>query len=157
MERISGPVCFKISPGCYMKHRLTIKSCYTVSTTIPNVVIVKTQILPCSSWSNVPTLTYKMQRASRWSTSCNIRNLAQQQTHHKIQWSMLQSRIFCHFRQAYTANQPSFPLDEAIKGMKAQAAWMQKGYQHWEHCAAYYLKRSFQRTKDQKLDYEGNK
>jgi len=56
-ERMSDDVCLKASPGSYIKHTLTFKSCYMVSITIPNDVTVNTLSLLCSSWSNVPTLT----------------------------------------------------------------------------------------------------
>jgi len=49
MERMSGDVCLKISPGSYMNHMLTIKSQCTVSMTIPNEMMVKTLIFICSN------------------------------------------------------------------------------------------------------------
>jgi hypothetical protein len=47
-ERTSADVCLKWSLGDYMKLMLTIKSCCTISITIPNVVTVKIDILFCS-------------------------------------------------------------------------------------------------------------
>jgi len=89
MEMMPGDVCLKTSPGSYMKQMLKIRSCGTVSITIANLVTVKPQIVLCSSWSNIPILTYKMQLASMWSTSCNIWHLANQQSQHKLQWPMV--------------------------------------------------------------------
>ena len=142
-ERTSGDVCLKTSLGSYLNHTLTIKSQYTVSMTIPTEVTLKTLILLCSNWWNLPTLTQKTQLASMWSISCNIQHLAQQQGQHKIQWSMLRKRTFHHIRWANMANQRRNPHDDVTKWIQARVAWRQKGSQRWEHCAAYDLKEGF--------------
>jgi len=126
-ERMSGDVFLNKSWGCDMKQRLTINSYCTVSITNPNVVMVKTQILLCSSWSNIPTLTYKTHLASISSISCNLQHLAQQQSQHKIQWSTLQNRTFGLYWQENTANCQSIPHDDAIQRMNAKVAWKQNG------------------------------
>ena len=72
-----------------------------------------------------------------WSISCNIRHLAQQHSQHKIQWSILWKRTFCHFRRANTANLRRNPHDNTIKWINARVPWRQKGSECWEHCAAY--------------------
>jgi len=77
-----------------MKLTLTIKSCCTVCLTIPILGTVKTLILRCSCWSNVPNMTYKTQLASISSISCNILHVAHHQSLHKRQWSMLRNRSF---------------------------------------------------------------
>jgi len=148
MERTSGDVCLKTSPGCYMNHTRTIKLWCTVSMTIPNELMVKTQIWLCSRWSNLPTMTSKTQLASMWTISCNIKHLAQHQGQHKTQWSMLRKWTLCHFRRANTANRPRNPHSDVIKQIKARVAWRQKRSDRWEHCAAYDPKRSFRRRKD---------
>jgi len=144
-ERMPCDVCLNTSPGSYMNYTLTIKSWCTVSMTIPNKVIVKTLILLYSSWSILPTLTYKTQLASMWSISCNIQHLAQQQSQHKTQLSMFQKRTFPHFRWANTGNEDSNPHDNVIKSRQDTVAWRLNVSEHWEHCTAYDLKRSFWR------------
>jgi hypothetical protein len=152
-ERTSGDVCLKTSPGSYMKHFLTINLWCMVSMTIPNDVRVKTQILICSSWLNLPTLTYKTQLASMWSISCIIEHLTQQQGQHKIEWSMLQKRTFRHFRHVNIADGPSNPYYAIIKRIKTRAAWRPEGSESWENCAAYHPKRSFWQTRDGKCSF----
>jgi len=56
---------------------------------------------------------------------------------------MLQKTTFHHFRRAHKANRRRNPYDDIIKQIKAKVAWRQKGSEHWEHCAAHDLKRSF--------------
>jgi len=80
MEWMSGDVGFNKSPGYYMKLTLKTKSYCVFSIIIPNLVTVKTQILVCSCWSNVLSLTQKTQIASISSISCNIQWLA----YHKV-------------------------------------------------------------------------
>jgi len=119
-----------------MKLTLTIKSCCTVSLTIPILLTVKRQILLCSRWLNIATLTYKTQLASILSISCNIQHLAQQQSQCKLQWSMLRKRTFDHFQLANMANKHSGPHNNIIKWTKATAAWKQKESETLRHCAA---------------------
>jgi len=125
--------------------------------TIHNEVTVNTLIFLCSNWWNLPTMKYKTQLASMWSISCNIQHLAQQQGQHKIQWSMLWKRTFCHFWRANMANWRRNPHDVIIKWMKARVAWRQKGPKRWEHCADYDLKRSFQRRNVRKCTFQAPK
>jgi len=115
---------------------LTIQSCCTVSLAIPVLLTVKRQILHCSSWVNIPTLTQKTQLASILSIYCNIQHLAQPQSHHKLQWSMLRKRAFHHSRQANTANRHSGSQDDIIKPIMARAAWKQTESEPLGHCAA---------------------
>lgn len=49
MERTSGDICLKTSPGFNMNQKLNIKSCYIFRITISNDVTIKTQIMLCSS------------------------------------------------------------------------------------------------------------
>jgi len=77
LGRMSSDVSVKKSPGSWKKQMLNSKSCCKVSLTIPNIVTVKTQILLCSIWSNIPTLT---QLTSMWSICYNIQYIAQQQS-----------------------------------------------------------------------------
>jgi len=150
VERTSGDVCLKISPGSYMNHTLTIKSQCMISMTIPNEVTVKMLILLCSNWSNLPTLTQKMQLASVWSTSCNIQHLVQQQGQYKMQGSMLLNGTFRHFRQANTANWQRNPHHNIINQIKARVGWRKIGSEFWELSAACDLTRSFRWRKDGK-------
>jgi len=76
---------------------LTIKSGCTVCITIPIIATVKTLIVHCSSWTNVPTLSYKMQLAPILSRYCNIQHHTQQQGQHKLQWSMFWKEQFTNF------------------------------------------------------------
>jgi len=140
-----------------MKHMLTIKSWRTVSITILNEITVERQIVLCSSWSNVRTLTLMTELASMWSISCNIQHLTQQQGQHKTQWSMLRKGTFRHLCWANTANQKISPHVDIIKWMKATAARRQKGSDHWEHCPASDPKWSFPRWKDRKRTFQAMK
>jgi len=135
-ERMAGDVCLTKSPGYYMKLALKIRSCCTVHLTILILVTVKTQILVCTSWSNVPTFTYKMQLASILSISCNIQHLAQWHGPHKLQCSMLRKRTFHHFAQANPANRQRVRHDDVIKWMKARVVWCQKVCEPLGHCIA---------------------
>jgi len=69
-----------------------------VSLAILNVLTVKIQILFSPSRSSVPTLTWKAQLASAWSTSCIVQHPTHPQTQHKVQyqqnvfWSLEDSR-----------------------------------------------------------------
>jgi hypothetical protein len=56
-EKTTGDVWLKTPPGSYMNHTLMITWCYTLNTRIFTQVMVKTLILLCSNWSNLPTLT----------------------------------------------------------------------------------------------------
>jgi len=152
-ERTSGDVCPKTYPWCWMTQMLKIRSWCMVSIAIPNAVMVKTQILFCSSSSNIPTLTYKMQFASMWSISCNIWHLAHQQSRHMIQWSMLRKWTFPHSRLAHMANRHFDPHDDIIKRMRARAAWKQRSSEPWERCTAYDQKWCSQRWIDDKLSF----
>jgi len=134
-DRMSADVCLKYSPGYYMKLMLSIKSCCTVSLTIPNLLTVKREILLCSRWVNIPTLTWKTQLASILSMFGNIQHLAQQQSQCKPQWSMLRKKTYHHFRQAIMANRHSCPPNDVIKRMKARAAWKQTESEPMGHCA----------------------
>ena len=77
--RTSADVCLKKSLRSYMIQTLNIRSWCTVSIAIPHVVMVKTQILLCSSRLRVQTSTYKTPLASMWSMSCNIQHRVHQQ------------------------------------------------------------------------------
>jgi len=123
LERMSADVCLKKSLRSYMIQTPNIRSWSTVSIAIPNVVTVKTQILLCSSWLRVPTLTSKMQLASLWSISCNTKHLVHQQSQHKIQCLIFRKYIARHYQQANTANQQWFPHDDVIKQIRVKAAW----------------------------------
>jgi hypothetical protein len=57
IERTLGDICLKASLWSDLNHTLTLKSSCTVSMAIPNQVTVKTLILLCSKWLNLPTLT----------------------------------------------------------------------------------------------------
>jgi len=148
--RMSADVCLNFSPGSYMEQMLNILECCMVSIAILSAVMLKIEILLWSSRSSVPTSTYMTQVASMGSISCNIEILAQQQSHHKIQWSMLWKRTFHHYQQAIMGNQPSAPHDDVIKRMQTWAAWRLKGSEHLEHCAACDLKSSLRQGNDVK-------
>ena len=62
---------------------------------------------------------------------------------------MFWKRTFRQLRWAKMANQPSDPHDDISKQMNPTAAWMQKLTKHWEHCAAYNLRRTLWRRKDE--------
>jgi len=98
-EWMSADFCVKESQGYSMKVTLAIMSGCIVSLTIPIVLTVKREMLLCSRWVNVPTLTWKTPLASRLSISRNIQHLAQQQSQCKLQWSILWRRTFRHFWQ----------------------------------------------------------
>jgi len=133
-----------------MKLTLTIQSCCTVSLTIPDLLTVNRQSLLCSSWVNVPTLTYKTQLASILFISCNIQHLAQQYCQHKLQWSMLGKRTFRQFQWANMANRPSGPHDNIMKQIQARAIWKQKEFKPLGYCTACDPKRSLQPRYNQK-------
>jgi len=115
-DRTSTDVCLKESLEWYMKLTLTIKSCCTVSLIIPHLLTVKREVLPCSRWVNILTLTWKTQLASVLSISSNIQNLAQQQSQGKLQWSMLRTRSFHHLLWADTAiNKATYPMTSSSK------------------------------------------
>ena len=103
MERTPGDVCFKKSQGCYLKVSLIIKSYCTVSITIPILVMVKIQVLLCSGWSNIPTLTSKTHLASISSIFSNIHHLAQNKANTNYNGKCSQKELFTalgrHIRQ----------------------------------------------------------
>jgi len=150
LERTSADVCLKQSLGSYMKQTINFMSWCTVSIAMPNVVTVKTQMLLCSNRLRVPTLTWKMQRASMWSISCIIQHLIHQQRWHKIQSSRFQKRTFRHHWQANTSNRQSAPWDDVIKWTEAKAAWKQNGSEPVECCVACDAKRSLQQGNNEK-------
>jgi len=133
---MSADVCLKQSPGYYMELTLTIKPCCMGSLTIPNLLKVKRQILLGSRWLNIPTLTWKTHLASILSILCNMQHLARQQSQRKRQWSMLEERIFRHFKLANMANRQSCPPNDVIKRMKASEAWKQNESEPLGLCAA---------------------
>jgi len=133
-----------------MKLTLSIKSGCMVSLTIPTLLKVTSQIWQCSRWFNIPTLTYKTQLASILSICCNIQHPAQQQSQHKLQWSMLQRRTFHHFRLANTATWKCVLHDDIINQMRARAASKQKEHEPLGHCAACDPKRSLRQRNDEK-------
>jgi len=149
-ERMSADYCLKKSLGSYMKQTLNIVQCCKASIAIPNVVMVKTQVLLCSSGLTIPTWTYKTQLSSMRSISCNIQHLTNQQRKHNIQWSKLRKSTFDLYWQANTANLQSAPHDNVIIWMKAGAAWQQKGSGPMEHCTACDVKRSLRRRNNEK-------
>ena len=132
---MSADIYLQGSLGYYMKLTLKIMSCCTVNLTIPILLTVIWQILLCSRWLNVPTLTWKTQLASILSISCNVQYLAQQHSQNRLQWSMLQHRTFRRFRRANTVSWEGGPHDNVIKQMKAEVAWKQKGFERCGHCA----------------------
>jgi len=136
-DRTSCDVCLNRSLGYYMKLMVTIKSCCTVSITISNLVIVKSQILLCSTWSNVPTVTQMTQLASMSSICCNIQHLAQPQSQYNQQLSILPVRTVRPSLQAYTSNWQRVPYNDVTIQMNARAAWTQKVCAPLGHCAAY--------------------
>jgi len=148
--RTSGDVCLKTSQGCFMQHKLIIKSCYTVSITILTEVTVEWLILLCSSSSYIPTLRYESQLASMWCTCCNIQHLAQQQSQQKIQCLMPQKWTICRFQWANKAYRQRAEHDDVIQWMMATAAWRQKGSEYWVPCAAYDLQWGFWQRNDEK-------
>ena len=143
-------MCLNWSPGYYMKLTLTIKSCCMVSLTIPILLRVKRQILLCSRWLTVPTLTQNMQLASSLSISCNIEHLTQQQSRHKVQRWILRKRTFQHFQRENMANLQSGPHNDVIKRMKASADCKQYQSDFFGHCAACDPKRSLQLRNNEK-------
>jgi len=149
-ERMSADGCLKWTPGCYMKLTLSIKSCCTVSITIPISLKMTRQMLLFSRWINVPTLTYKMQLASILSISCNIQHIGKQQSHRKLQWSTLWKTTFRHFQQANMANPQPSPHNNVIKRRMARVAWKPKESELLRHCAACDIKRSLQLRHNEK-------
>ena len=124
MERTSADVCLKISHGSYIV--TDDKEC-PVSVAIPNSVMVKMEMLHCSSRWSVPTSTYMTQLASMLSISCHIEHLVNQQSQHTTQWSKLWGRTLRHYRQATKADWQCAPHDDFIKRLKARAARKQTG------------------------------
>jgi len=133
-----------------MKMTLTIMSYRTVSVSIPDSLTVRREILLCSRWVNVPTLTQKTLLASILSITCNIQHVAQQQSPRKLQWWMLWRRTFRHSRQAGTVNRQSDQPNHVIMQMKARAGWMQRESEPLGHCAAWDPERSLRRKSDEK-------
>jgi len=140
-----------------MKMTLIIMSCCTVSITIPDLWTVKREILLCSRWVNIPTLTYKMQLASILYITCSIHHLAQQQSQRKLQWSRLRKWPFRRVRWADTAPRHSVQPNVGIKRMKARAAWRQTESEPLGHCAAGDPKRSLRQGNDEKCTSEAMK
>ena len=66
----------------------------------------------------------------------NIQHIAQRQSQHKQQWSMLWNRTFRHFWLANTAHQHIVPQDDILKRMMGRATWRQRESEHLGHCAA---------------------
>jgi hypothetical protein len=87
-----------------MRHSLPIISHCTVTITIPTLVLVKTLFLVCSSWWNIPTLTYKMQLACKGSISCNFQHLTSQSIQCWVQSLILHKRALYLSKQAYISN-----------------------------------------------------
>jgi len=86
-----------------------------VSQTISIFLIVNTEILLSSRWSNVlPTLTDKTPVASRLSITSNTQHLADQQSQHKLQWSMTWKWTLRYFLQAKRPNKPTSPYEVMI-------------------------------------------
>jgi len=86
-----------------------------------------------------------MQLASESSIPCIIQYLAQQQSQHKILWSMLWNWTFPHFCQANMSNWPNTPHDNNIGRIKVRAAWRQTKSDRLRHCPAYDAKRNLRR------------
>ena len=149
-ERTSADVCLRECPGYYLKQMLAIKSCCTVSQTIPVSLTAKCGFLLCSRWVNIPTLTWKTKLASILSISCNIWHLTQQQSQGKLQGLMLWKRTFRHFWWANIVNRQSTPHNDVIKRMKARAAWTQGMSEPWGHCTTCNPKRSLRPRNDEK-------
>jgi len=63
---------------------------------------------------------------------------------------MLRKRTYCHFQLANTANQPSYPHDDVIEGMKARTAFRQHGSEISEQCTAHSRNRTCLRREDEK-------
>ena len=112
-------------------------------------MMVEMQIMLCSSWSNVRTLTSKTQFASMWFIFCMLQHLAQR-GQHTIHWSTLQKRRFLNVPLANMATRQWHPHIDVIKQKKASAACREKGSDHWEHRPACDLKRTSRRRKDRK-------
>jgi hypothetical protein len=140
-----------------MKHIQAIISLHTVTITILNEMTVQMQILLCSSWSNIQTLTQNTQLASKWFRAWHIQHVAKQQGQHTIQLSRVQKRALLHLRWAITPNRQSSPLVDIVKQMKGREAWRQQGSERSERCAAYDLKRYFWRWKERKRTVEAMK
>jgi hypothetical protein len=105
----------------------------------------------------MPTLTEKMQLASILSITCNIQHLAQQQSQCKLQYSMLQIRLFRKFRWENVANHQISPHKKFIKQMMPSAAWKQRESDPLGHCALYNPKRSLQPSNNEKCTAEAMK
>jgi len=123
----------------------------TFSLTIPDSLSVWREVLLCSRWVNVLTLTYKTQLASILSISGNMQHLAQQQSEYLLQWSMLQEKTFRHFRRADTANRQRGLPNDVIEQMKARAAWRQQESEPLGHCVACDPKRTLWQRNNKKL------
>jgi len=152
-ERTSGDASLKESQGSHMKLRVKIMTCGMVSIMIPILVIVNMQNFLCPSWSNESTMTFETQLPCILSISCNIQHLAQQHGDYKLQWSMLRNRTLCRFRWGNPANQQCIQHDHVIKWMKAKAAWKQKEFEPFGHCAASDAKRRLRQRKDWKCTF----
>jgi hypothetical protein len=79
-----------------------------------------------------------------------MQHLAQQQSQHKLQWSILGKRTFRHIWQASMANQHSGPHNVIIKRMEVRAALKKKESDPLGHWAAGEPKRSLQPRNEQK-------
>jgi hypothetical protein len=104
--------------------------------TICILLTVPSEILLCSRWGNVPTLTYEGQLPSILSISCNIQHLVQQQSQWKLNWSGLRKRTFHHFRRANMANQQSGLPNDVNKRMNTGVSWKQNESDRLGNCAA---------------------
>jgi len=117
-----------------MKLMPTIKSCCLVGLTISDSLTVKREVLLCSRWVNVLTLTYKTQLAFILSICCNIQHLTQQRSQSKLQWSKLPHNTFRHIWRADTANWQCGLPNNVIKRKKARADWRQKESEPLGYC-----------------------
>jgi len=124
IERISADICLKTSPWSYMKHTAIIKSCCTVSIAILNEMMVRMQILHCSTWSSIPTLTTTTQLASMWSISGNIQHLPQQQSQHKIHAQYSKKEPFA------TSGRQIRHIDKLLHMMRLSSEWNQNRLRH---------------------------
>jgi len=140
-----------------MKQTLTIKLSCTLSITILIWVTIKMQMLHCSSWTNIPTLIWKMQLACISSISCNIQHLAQQQRQHKHTLPMLGKWTLLQIRRANIIHWQSVSHDTVSKQIKARADCKQKLSEPLEHWAACDPKRSLQWRNNEKRTFEAIK
>jgi len=95
--------------------------------------------------------------ASISSISCNIQHLAQQQSQHKLQWSIIRKRTFPHIQQAYTANRRSVPHHNVIKRRMARVAAKQKEFEPLGHCVVCDPKRSVWPRNNMKCAFQAMK